>query len=204
MNICADMPLSRAEYLEKRDAAVKGTYGDFSAVLEQAEELRNIEDEEREIWETFHVPVHVVSFACDRTDGHAEAYDLAMLERKDYRGSGNVVISEKTLERMSRDAEFKKKVYASIEDGMNGIAAGGMIKSTGIAVHEDGTAGYWVEFDWGDHRKRNKRADSSRTVYCTRPDELAQKAEIEPDDQAAFENYLCLFKAGRKPAGSRK
>ena len=37
-----------------------------------------------------------------------------------------------------------------------GRLTGGIVKSTGVFIHEDGTGGYWMEFDWEDEEETKK------------------------------------------------
>ena len=55
------------------------------------------------------------------------------------------------LMRKSARGMIRQKVYESIEGlGCTSKMTGGIVKSTGVFIHEDGTGGYWTEFDWGD------------------------------------------------------
>lgn len=101
--------------------------------------------------------LHVVDYACNTTDQTAENFDLAMLDSGKFYGAGNVVISKKSLLRMQTDSRFRQKVYESIEGlGCTSKMTGGIVKSTGVFIHEDGTGGYWTEFDWGDEEDNGK------------------------------------------------
>ena len=51
----------------------------------------------------------------------------------------------------------KALTYVSIEGlGCTSKMTGGIVKSTGVFIHEDGTGGYWTEFDWGDEEDNGK------------------------------------------------
>lgn len=131
---------------------------DFNKLLAWAEEQETIDSISNEIMKEFHTPVNVVDFACQYTDDTAASYDLAMIDKSDFKGANNVVISKDILLRMSKDKNFKEKVFQSIREmpGIGGMA-GGLIKSTGAVIHEDGTAGYWTEFDWGEDEPDGKK-----------------------------------------------
>ena len=58
---------------------------------------------------------------------------------------------------MKVDPRFREKVIKSIEDmPWRGKLTGGIVKSTGVFIHEDGSGGYWMEFDWGDEEETKK------------------------------------------------
>ena len=132
--------------------------GDFSRLLNEINTMQSVSDMQEEICKKFNVTLHVVDYACNTTDQTAENFDLAMLDSGKFYGAGNVVISKKSLLRMQTDSRFRQKVYESIEglgctSKMTGgivKSTGGIVKSTGVFIHEDGTGGYWTEFDWGD------------------------------------------------------
>ena len=90
-----------------------------------------------------------------------------MLEEYDMSGGRNVVISTKALLRMKEDSRFRQKVFKSIEDmPWSGRMTGGIVKSTGVFIHEDGTGGYWMEFDWGDEEESEKsKSNKSKILY---------------------------------------
>lgn len=101
-------------------------------------------------------------------------YDTAMLEKYDMHGGRNVVISKKTLLRMKKDSAFRQKVYKSIEDmPWSSKLTGGEVKGDGVFIHEDGTGGYYMEFDWGeeDDNKKSKKIVASKNML----NELTQK-----------------------------
>ncbi|MCM1181346.1 MAG: hypothetical protein NC347_13905, partial [Clostridium sp.] len=102
---------------------------------------------------------------CEKTDAEAETYDTAMLEKLDMHGGRNVIISKKTLLRMKKDSAFRQKVYQSIKDmPWEGKLAGGEVKGNGVFIHEDGTGGYYLEFDWGDEEE-SRKPKKSKVVY---------------------------------------
>lgn len=131
---------------------------DFQKLLTWVEEQQTIDNMTNEIMKEFHTPVSVVDCACPYTDDTAVGYDLAMIDREDFRGANNVVISKDILIKMSKDKIFKEKVFQSIREMTDkGDMAGGLIKSTGAVIHGDGTAGYWMEIDWGNDKPTRKR-----------------------------------------------
>ena len=80
-------------------------------------------------------------------------------------GGRNVIISKKTLLRMKKDSAFRQKVYKSIEDiPWTSKLAGGEVKGNGVFIHEDGTGGYYLEFDWGDDDEKIK-SKKSKVLY---------------------------------------
>lgn len=131
--------------------------GDFSRLLNEINTMQSVSDMQEEICKKFNVTLHVVDYACNTTDQTAENFDLAMLDSGKFYGAGNVVISKKSLLRMQTDSRFRQKVYESIEGlGCTSKMTGGIVKSTGVFIHEDGTGGYWTEFDWGDEEDNGK------------------------------------------------
>ena len=61
---------------------------------------------------------------------------------------------------MKKDGAFRQKVYKSIEDiPWTSKLTGGEVKGNGVFIHEDGTGGYYLEFDWGGMmmKKQNQR-----------------------------------------------
>ena len=68
-----------------------------------------------------------------------------------------VSLKNLSLLRMKTDKAFRQKVYKSIEDvSCTGKFTGGAVKSTGVFIHENGTGGYWTEFDWDDEEDDKK------------------------------------------------
>ena len=59
---------------------------------------------------------------------------------------------------MKNDSAFRQKVYQSIEDiPWSSKLTGGEVKGNGVFIHEDGTGGYYLEFDWNDDEKIKQR-----------------------------------------------
>lgn len=133
-------------------------------------ELQKRNDFQKFLDEKFNVNIIVTEYSCEKTDLEAESYDLSMLDQYDMNGGRNVIISKKALQRMQKDSAFRQKVYQSIEDiPWSGKMTGGAVKSNGVFIHEDGTGGYYLEFDWGDEEEGTKSkkpeaayADSSK------------------------------------------
>lgn len=138
----------------------------FEKLLQQVNEDTDIAEMKEYLDEKFHVNTVVVDYSCDKTDTEAEMYDTAMLEELDMHGGRNVVISKKTLLRMKKDRVFRQKVYQSIEEQpWSGKQTGGAVKSNGVFIHEDGTGGYYLEFDWGDDEE-GKKTKKSQVFYA--------------------------------------
>lgn len=130
---------------------------EFEKILQQVNEDTDIAEMKKFLDEKFNVNTVVVDYSCGKTDTEAEMYDTAMLEKYDMRGGRNVIISKKTLLKMKKDRAFRQKVYKSIEDiPWSSKLAGGVVKGNGVFIHEDGTGGYYLEFDWGDEDKKTK------------------------------------------------
>ena len=120
--------------------------------------------------EKFNINTVVVEYSCEKTDSEAEMYDTSMLDKYDLNGGRNVIISKKTLLRMKKDSNFRQKVYKSIGDiPFSDKLTGGCVKSNGVFIHEDGTGGYYLEFDWGDEEDQPK-SKKSRSVYSDSPE----------------------------------
>lgn len=67
---------------------------------------------------------------------------------------------------MKNDIRFRQKVFESIEGlSCTSKLTGGMIKSTGVFIHEDGTGGYWTEFDWGDDEDEAKSPKNNVSIF---------------------------------------
>ena len=131
---------------------------DFEKLMQQINKETEIEEMKQFLSEKFDVTITVSEYSCKATDSMAESYDLYMLDEYDFHGGRNVVISKKSLLRMKTDKIFRKKVYKSIEDvSCTSKLTGGIVKSTGVFIHEDGTGGYWTEFDWGDEEDDKKK-----------------------------------------------
>lgn len=130
---------------------------EFEKLLQQVNEDTDIAEMKKFLDEKFNVNTVVVDYSCGKTDTEAEMYDTAMLEKYDMYGGRNVIISKKTLLRMKKDRAFRQKVYKSIEDiPWSSKLTGGEVKGNGVFIHEDGTGGYYLEFDWGDEDEKAK------------------------------------------------
>lgn len=130
---------------------------EFEKILNQVNEAADIEEMKKYLDEKFNINTVVVEYSCEKTDSQAESYDLYMLDEYNMHGGRNVVISKKALLRMKKEARFRQKVFKSIEDlPWSSKLTGGIVKSTGVFIHEDGTGGYWTEFDWGDEDEKTK------------------------------------------------
>ena len=139
--------------------------GEFEKLLQQVNEDTDIAEMKKFLDEKFNVNTVVVDYSCEKTDTEAETYDTAMLEKYDMHGGRNVIISKKTLLRMKKDSAFRQKVYKSIEDiPWTSKLAGGEVKGNGVFIHEDGTGGYYLEFDWGDDDEKIK-SKKSKVLY---------------------------------------
>ncbi len=131
---------------------------EFEKLLQQVNEDTDIAEMKKFLDEKFNVNTVVVDYSCEKTDTEAEMYDTAMLEEYDMHGGRNVIISKKTLLRIKNDSAFRQKVYKSIEDiPWSSKSTGGEVKGNGVFIHEDGTGGYYLEFDWGDDEEKPKQ-----------------------------------------------
>lgn len=129
----------------------------FEKLLQQVSEDTDIAEMKKFLDEKFNINTVVVDYSCGKTDTEAEMYDTAMLKEYDMHGGRNVVISKKALLRMKTDSAFRQKVYKSIEDiPWSSKLTGGQVKGNGVFIHEDGTGGYYLEFDWGDEDEKTK------------------------------------------------
>lgn len=138
---------------------------EFEKLLQQVNEDTDIAEMKKFLDEKFNVNTVVVDYSCEKTDTEAEMYDTAMLEKYDMHGGRNVIISKKTLLRMKKDGAFRQKVYKSIEDiPWTSKLTGGEVKGNGVFIHEDGTGGYYLEFDWGDDDEKTK-SKKSKVLY---------------------------------------
>ncbi len=143
---------------------------DFEKILQQINEQSDIEEMKKFLDEKFNINTVVVEYSCEKTDAEAEMYDTSMLDKYDLNGGRNVIISKKTLLRMKKDSNFRQKVYKSIGDiPFSDKLTGGCVKSNGVFIHEDGTGGYYLEFDWGDEEDQLK-SKKSRSVYSDSPE----------------------------------
>lgn len=138
---------------------------EFEKIMQQVNEDSDIEEMKKFLDEKFNVNTVVVEYGCEKTDSQAESYDLHMLDEYNMHGGRNVVISKKALLRMKKDGNFRQKVFKSIEDlPWSSKLTGGIVKSTGVFIHEDGTGGYWTEFNWGDEDEKTK-SKSPKVLY---------------------------------------
>lgn len=143
---------------------------EFEKILQQINEQSDIEEMKKFLDEKFNINTVVVEYSCEKTDSEAEMYDTSMLDKYDLNGGRNVIISKKTLLRMKKDSNFRQKVYKSIGDiPFSDKLTGGCVKSNGVFIHEDGTGGYYLEFDWGDEEDQPK-SKKSRSVYSDSPE----------------------------------
>lgn len=140
---------------------------EFGKIMDLLNEETDIQEMKEFLDKKFNINTVVVDYCCEQTDSKAESYDLYMLEEYDMSGGRNVVISTKALLRMKEDSRFRQKVFKSIEDmPWSGRMTGGIVKSTGVFIHEDGTGGYWMEFDWGDEEESEKsKSNKSKILY---------------------------------------
>ncbi len=130
---------------------------EFEKLLQQVNEDTDIAEMKKFLDEKFNVNMVVVDYSCGKTDTKAEMYDTAMLGKYDMHGGRNVVISKKALLRMKNDNAFRQKVYKSIKDiPWSSKLTGGEVKGNGVFIHEDGTGGYYLEFDWGNEEEKTK------------------------------------------------
>ena len=138
---------------------------EFEKLLQQVNEETEIAEMKKFLDEKFNVNTVVVDYSCEKTDTEAEIYDTAMLEKYDMHGGRNVIISKKALLRMKKDSTFRRKVYKTIKDiPWSSKMAGGIVKGNGVFIHEDGTGGYYMEFDWGDEDEKTK-PQKYKTIY---------------------------------------
>lgn len=168
MNIQAVMPqVNNIVNLSSNSIACDN---EFEKILQQINEQSDIEETKKFLDEKFNINTVVVEYSCEKTDSEAEMYDTSMLDKYDLNGGRNVIISKKTLLRMKKDSNFRQKVYKSIGDiPFSDKLTGGCVKSNGVFIHEDGTGGYYLEFDWGDEEDQPK-SKKSRSVYSDSPE----------------------------------
>ncbi len=147
---------------------------EFEKLLQQINEDTDIAEMKKFLDEKFDVNTVVVDYSCEKTDTEAEMYDTAMLEKYDMQGGRNVIISKKTLQRMKNDSAFRQKVYKSIKDiPWSNKLTGGGVKGNGVFIHEDGTGGYYLEFDrCADEEKTKKH----KVMYT----DGSQEKELSP------------------------
>ncbi len=141
---------------------------DFEKVLRQITEDTELKEYKDSLDKKYDINIVITDYSCAKTDSQAEGYDLYSLDKKyDMHNGRNVVISRDSLQRMKTDPRFRAKVIKSIEDmPWRGRLTGGIVKSTGVFIHEDGTGGYWMEFDWGDEEETKK----PRSKFFRNPD----------------------------------
>lgn len=169
-----------------------GVSNAFSKFLDEMDAAKKIKGMQEEILQKYNVRLHVVNYACSKTDQSAINYDSAMVESGIFHGNGNVVISKKTLLKMDRDIRFRKKVFKHLKDLKEwDIEAGGFIKSTGVFIHEDGTPLYWIEFDWGDEdeEKKPKGIEKKKKIELFK---YIDSSIINLDEQAALLGSLLV------------
>lgn len=131
---------------------------EFEKLLQHVNEEMDIAEMKKFLDEKFNVNTYAADYSCEKTDTEAEMYDTAMLEKYDMHGGRNVIISKKALLRMKNDSTFRQKVYQSIKDiPWSSKLTGGEVKGNGVFIHEDGTGGYYLEFDWNDDEKIKQR-----------------------------------------------
>lgn len=149
---------------------------EFEKLLQQVNEDIDIVEMKKILDEKFNVNTIVVDYSCAKTDIEAEMYDTAMLEKYNMYGGRNVIISKKALLRIKKDSAFRQKVYKSIEDMQwSSKLTGGVVKSDGVFIHEDGTGGYYMEFDWGDDDEKSK-SKKCKALYT----DVSEIKELNP------------------------
>jgi len=138
---------------------------EFEKLLQRVNEDADMAEMKKFLDEKFNVNTVVVDYSCEKTDTEAEMYDTAMLKEYDMHGGRNVIISKKALLRMKKDSIFRQKVYKSIKDiPWSSKMTGGEVKGNGVFIHEDGTGGYYLEFDWDE--EEGKKTKKSKAVYA--------------------------------------
>ena len=178
---------------------------EFEKLLQQVNEDTDIAEMKKFLDEKFNVNTVVVDYSCAKTDTEAEMYDTAMLKEYDMHGGRNVIISKKDLLRMKKDSAFRQKVYKSIEDiPWSSKLTGGMVKGNGVFIHEDGTGGYYMEFDWGDEEE-SKKPKNSKVVYAD-SSELKNLNTLQYDelDNVGFRTDVLLSLAGVNFSNEKK
>ncbi|MCM1092027.1 MAG: hypothetical protein NC092_11225 [Butyrivibrio sp.] len=155
---------------------------EFEKLLQRVNEDTGIAEMKKFLDEKFNINTVVVDYGCAKTDTRAEIYDTAMLKEYDMHGGRNVVISRKALLRMQKDSAFRQKVYQSIGDiPWSSKLTGGEVKSNGVFIHEDGTGGYYLEFDWGDEEDAAK-PQKSKASY-------ADSSELKSLDVLKYDEF---------------
>ncbi|MCM1050276.1 MAG: DUF6033 family protein [Clostridiales bacterium] len=149
---------------------------EFEKLLQHVNEDIDIVEMKKFLDEKFNVNTIVVDYSCAKTDIEAEMYDTAMLEKYNMYGGRNVIISKKALLRMKKDSAFRQKVYKSIEDmPWSSKLTGGVVKGDGVFIHDDGTGGYYMEFDWGDDDEKPK-SKKHKALYT----DVSEIKELNP------------------------
>lgn len=165
---------------------------EFDKIMQQIKEETELEEMKKFLDEKFNINTFITEYSCEKTDSKAESYDTSMLKQYDMTGGRNVIISKQTLLRMKKDSSFRQKVYQSIEDiPWSGKATGGCVKSNGVFIHEDGTGGYYLEFDWGDEEDGTK-AKSNKIEYSGNPKENNINT-LMSDEQSNMEFQTQVF-----------
>lgn len=168
--------------------------GDFEKLMQQINDQTEIEEMKQFLEQKLNVTITVLDYSCETTDSKAESYDLYMLEEYDLHGGRNVVISKKSLLRMKTDKAFRQKVCKSIEDvSCTSKLAGGIVKSTGVFIHEDGTGGYWTEFDWGDEEDDKKKHSKRLAKLLGNEIKRVELQGYEESDNTILEAQIALM-----------
>ena len=170
---------------------------EFEKLLQQVNEDTDIAEMKIFLDEKFNVNTVVVDYSCGKTDTEAEMYDTTMLEKYDMHGGRNVIISKKSLLRMKKDSAFRQKVYKSIEDiPWSSKLTGGSVKGNGVFIHEDGTGGYYLEFDWGDDEEEKPK--SKKQCYYVDSSEIKNLniSACDEPDHAGFQTDVLLSLVG--------
>ncbi len=92
-------------------------------------------------------------------------------------------------------------MYKSIEDiPWSGKLTGGNLKGNGVFIHDDGTGGYYMEFDWGDEEEKTKTKSKNPHVLYSDSYEI-QNLNISAYDEldhAGFKTDVLLSLVGIK------
>jgi hypothetical protein len=103
---------------------------------------------------------------------------------------------------MKKDGNFRQKVFKSIQDlPWSSKLTGGLVKSTGVFIHEDGTGGYWTEFDWGDEDEKTKSKSPKVSYYDGITSARYESYQNLEDNNAVLATAL-VKKASRVKSGS--
>lgn len=167
---------------------------EFDIMMQQLNKEATIEEMQKELEEKFNIDIILTEYSCEKTDSEAENHDLSMLKQSDIIGGRNVIISKNTLLRMKTDSRFRRKVYKTIQDiPWQSKTTGGCVKGNGVFIHEDGTGGYYLEFDWGDEEEDIK-SKKEKTVYSDNPKEDNFNTFL-PDEQNHMEFHTEIYNA---------